>query len=30
MVVFLNKWAPSFMDGVVYRQMAKEKDSPFK
>jgi short-subunit dehydrogenase len=30
LVVFLNKWLPSFMDGVVYRQMAKEKDSPFK
>lgn len=30
LVVFLNKWAPAFMDGVVYRQMAKEKDSPFK
>jgi dehydrogenase/reductase SDR family protein 7B len=30
LLVFLNKWLPSFMDGVVYRQMAKEKDSPFK
>ena len=30
LVVFLNKWGPAFMDGVVYRQMAKEKDSPFK
>lgn len=30
LVVLLNKWLPSFMDGVVYRQMAKEKDSPFK
>jgi dehydrogenase/reductase SDR family member 7B len=28
--VFLNKWAPKFMDGLVYREMAKEKDSPFK
>jgi len=30
LLVFLNKWLPSFMDGAVYRQMAKEKDSPFK
>lgn len=28
--VFLNKWAPGFMDKVVYNHMAKEKDSPFK
>lgn len=27
---FLNKWAPGFMDRVVYNHMAKEKDSPFK
>ncbi len=30
LVVFLNKWIPGFMDGVVYNHMAKEKDSPFK
>ena len=30
MAVFLNKWIPGIMDGVVYRHMAKEKDSPFK
>jgi dehydrogenase/reductase SDR family member 7B len=30
LAVFFNKWAPSFMDGVVYREMAKEKDSPLK
>lgn len=29
MVVFLNKWMPGIMDGVVFREMAKEKDSPF-
>jgi dehydrogenase/reductase SDR family member 7B len=28
MVVFLNKWFPSFMDKMVYNIMAKEKDSP--
>lgn len=28
-VVFLNKWMPGIMDGVVFREMAKEKDSPF-
>lgn len=27
---FLNKWIPGIMDGVVYRHMAREKDSPFK
>ncbi|WP_114749131.1 SDR family oxidoreductase [Pleomorphovibrio marinus] len=27
---FLNKWVPGVMDTVVYRHMAKEKDSPFK
>lgn len=27
---FLNKWMPGVMDKVVYRHMAKEKDSPFK
>jgi short-subunit dehydrogenase len=30
LVVWLNKWFPGIMDGIVYRQMAKEKDSPFK
>lgn len=30
LVVFLNKWVPGLMDKIVYNQMAKEKDSPFK
>ena len=30
LAVFLNKWIPGIMDGVVYNVMAKEKDSPFK
>ena len=30
LAVFLNKWAPGFMDKVVFNHMAKEKDSPFK
>ncbi len=30
MAVFLNKWIPGIMDGMVFREMAKEKDSPFK
>ncbi|WP_373524406.1 SDR family oxidoreductase [Aquiflexum sp.] len=30
LAVFLNKWIPGIMDGVVYNHMAKEKDSPFK
>lgn len=30
LAVFFNKWAPKFMDGVVYREMAREKDSPLK
>ncbi|MDN3669859.1 SDR family oxidoreductase [Echinicola jeungdonensis] len=30
LAVFLNKWIPGIMDGIVYRHMAKEKDSPFK
>lgn len=30
LVVFLNKWIPGIMDGIVYKAMAKEKDSPFK
>ncbi|HNQ61943.1 MAG TPA: SDR family oxidoreductase [Bacteroidia bacterium] len=28
--VFLNKFFPSWMDGVVYNHMAKETNSPFK
>lgn len=30
LTVWLNKFFPSFMDGIVYRHMAKEADSPFK
>ncbi len=30
MTVFLNKFFPKFMDGMVYNHMAKEPDSPFK
>jgi dehydrogenase/reductase SDR family member 7B len=30
LAVFLNKWIPGVMDGIVYKHMAKEKDSPFK
>ncbi|SEF44792.1 SDR family oxidoreductase [Algoriphagus boritolerans] len=30
LAVFLNKWIPGYMDGLVYREMAKEKDSPLK
>lgn len=30
LAVFLNKWIPGIMDDVVYKHMAKEKDSPFK
>lgn len=30
LAVFLNKWIPGIMDGMVYREMAKEPDSPFK
>jgi len=30
MAVFLNEWIPGIMDGIVYKHMAKEKDSPFK
>jgi NAD(P)-dependent dehydrogenase (short-subunit alcohol dehydrogenase family) len=30
LAVWLNKWIPGIMDGLVYNQMAKEKDSPFK
>ncbi len=29
-VVFLNKWFPGWMDKMTYREMAREKDSPFK
>lgn len=29
MAVFVNKWFPGLMDKIVYKQMAKEKDSPF-
>ena len=27
--VFLNKWFPGWMDKMVYKHLAKEKDSPF-
>jgi short-subunit dehydrogenase len=30
LVNFLNKWIPGTMDQLVYKHMAKEKDSPFK
>lgn len=30
LVVFLNKWLPGWMDRMAYREMAREKDSPFK
>lgn len=30
LAVLLNKVIPGIMDGMVYRHMAKEKDSPFK
>lgn len=30
LAVFLNKWIPGIVDGIVYNKMAKEKDSPFK
>ncbi|TVP47714.1 MAG: SDR family oxidoreductase [Mongoliibacter sp.] len=30
LAVFLNKWMPGIMDNLVYKTMAKEKDSPFK
>ena len=30
MTVLLNKFLPSWMDGMVYNHMAKEADSPFK
>lgn len=28
LTVFLNKWLPAWMDGMVYRHFAKEPDSP--
>jgi len=30
MTVLLNKFFPAFLDGLVYRKIAKEPDSPFK
>ncbi len=30
LTVFLNKWLPGWMDGMVYRHLAKEPDSPFR
>jgi dehydrogenase/reductase SDR family member 7B len=30
LTVFLNKWFPAFMDGMVYKHLAKEKDSPLR
>jgi dehydrogenase/reductase SDR family member 7B len=30
LTVFLNKWFPGFMDGMVYKHLAKEKDSPLR
>lgn len=30
LAVFLNKWIPSIMDGIVYKEMAREPDSPLK
>ncbi|WP_075350935.1 SDR family oxidoreductase [Algoriphagus marinus] len=30
LAVFLNKWIPSIMDGLVYKEMANEPDSPLK
>ncbi|MFN8394427.1 MAG: hypothetical protein U0176_07115 [Bacteroidia bacterium] len=30
LTVFLNKWLPKFMDGMVYKHFAKEPDSPLK
>ncbi len=30
LAVFLNKWFPAMMDKIVYREMAKEPDSPLK
>lgn len=30
LAVFLNKWIPGFMDGIVYKTLAREADSPLK
>jgi short-subunit dehydrogenase len=30
LVVFLNKWVPGWMDAMAYKEMAREKDSPFR
>lgn len=30
LAVFLNKWFPVFMDKIIYKEMAKEPDSPLK
>ncbi|MCX6272619.1 MAG: SDR family oxidoreductase [Bacteroidetes bacterium] len=30
LTIWLNKFFPAFMDGMVYNHMAKEPDSPFK
>jgi len=30
LAVFLNKWFPGMMDGIVYNTLAKEADSPLK
>jgi short-subunit dehydrogenase len=30
LTIWLNKFFPAWMDSVVYKHMAKEKDSPFK
>jgi dehydrogenase/reductase SDR family protein 7B len=30
LTVFMNKWFSGFMDGMVYKHLAKEKDSPLK
>ncbi|CAN5149776.1 SDR family oxidoreductase [soil metagenome] len=30
LAVFLNKWFPVFMDKIVYKELAKEPNSPFK
>ena len=30
LTVFLNKWFPGFMDGMVYKHLAKEKNTPLR
>jgi short-subunit dehydrogenase len=30
LAVFLNKWFPGLMDGIVYKTLAREADSPLK